>query len=106
MLLNNDNANDITDLEEARRVIMALRRELAELEASTQPIENEFAVFLDDEHAAKLTILWERQQLVEGQDEGGELDEVFDVFVDEAIDLRWDLVADDNGWPLKPTVTA
>jgi hypothetical protein len=61
MLMDDNNADDITILEEARHVIVALRREVAELEASTQPIKNECTVFKKDQRAAKQTILWERQ---------------------------------------------
>jgi hypothetical protein len=34
------------------------------------------------------------------------VEEQDDEELDDAIDVRWDMVAVENGWPLKPTTTA
>jgi len=105
-MVYDEHSIDIADLEQARRVIADLRRQIEELEATAQPAENERSAFLDEDHAAKLTILFERQMMFEGQDEEMEIDEAFSVFVEDAIDLQWDFVSLDHDWPLKPTSTA
>ena len=52
---DDDQAMDITDLEQAQRIIVALRQQIVNLEESARPAENEFMALLDADHAARLT---------------------------------------------------
>ena len=85
-------ADDVTDLRQAQRIIVALRRQLADLEEQTRPLPNEFTVFLDDEHAAMVRRLYEDGNLIEDQDEDWEFEDAFTEFVTGYIDVQWDTV--------------
>ena len=92
-----DAADDMTDLEQARRVIALLRAQLTELEEQNTPVAGEFTVFLDDEHAAMLETLFRLKKLVDDQDPEIELDDALAEFISGWLEVRWDMAKQDDG---------
>jgi hypothetical protein len=90
---------DVTDLREAQRIIAALRRQVAhlqavvvDLEAQCEPVAGEFTAFLDNEHTDMLMLLYRQGKLFEGQGDECELIDAFSEFVAGSIDVQWDMV--------------
>jgi hypothetical protein len=85
-------AEDVTDLREAQRIIATLRRQIAELE----PIPGEFFVFLNDKYTRMIHLLYQQNKLVYDQDNDLEIDDVFEQFVEDALEVRWDMARFDD----------
>lgn len=56
-----------------------------------EPIEGEYWVFLDDQYARKLELLYQQNKLVYDQDPDLKIWDVFETFVEDALDVRWDM---------------
>ena len=86
------NADDVPDLETARRIITHLRKTVARLEEEGYPLEHEYAIFLDEEYSTKIAWLHLAGKLTYSQrnDPDLELDEALEDFVREQIDIAYD----------------
>ncbi|SRR5258706_11289555 len=87
-----DDAEAVTDLRQAQRIIAHQRRVIAELQELCEPAAGEFSAFLDAKHAAMLEMLYRQCELFEGQDAELELTDAFSEFVAGWIDVQWDIV--------------
>jgi hypothetical protein len=84
-------AEDVTDLRTAQRIIAQLRSDIIRLVDEGTPNDGEYWVSLDAEHARILRVLFEKDKLVYDQDADLDIDEVFEQFVEDALDARWDM---------------
>jgi hypothetical protein len=87
--VNEDYAEDVVDLQAARRIIAQLRRELAQRAELGTFDDGEFTVFLDDEHSEMLLTLFEQRRLVAGQSASCELHDALSDFVSHWLDAQW-----------------
>ena len=94
--MSDQEALDITDLDQARRVIASLRRSVDELIAISEPAENEFSVFLDQEHADMLRTLYMSRRLIDDQEEDEELNDALTMFVSNWLEVQNDTVRMDQ----------
>lgn len=96
-------AEDVTDLDTARRLVTALREQAERAAEESMPGEGEYTIFLDDEHARMVEILYENNALSLGRDEDDPywLDppdlepEAFSDFVQGCLDIAWDMAHDE-----------
>lgn len=91
-------AEDVDDLDTARRLITALREKYAQIAqmVDRDPTEGDHTVFLDPEHERKLVLLYEQRKLIVEQEDDAyneeyEFDDVFEDFIQAQIDLTWDI---------------
>ncbi len=94
-------ANDVDDLDTARRLITALREKIAQMAEESESAIGEHVVFLDDEHDRKVQLLYDQRKLAYEQEddvyhEEYDFTEVFEDFVNGAIDLAWDMAQNDT----------
>ena len=82
----------MTDLRTAQRMIARLRQQITAIIEESEPIENEFTAFLDEEHADMLRSLFAHGKLYEEQDEEEELIDAFSEFVTGWVEVQWDTV--------------
>lgn len=80
-------AEDVTDLRQAQYIIAMQRRQIAEME----PLAGEYWVMLNDEYARKIELLYSKNKLVYDQDPDLDIWDVFETFVEDALDVRWDM---------------
>jgi hypothetical protein len=93
-------AEDVTDLREAQRIIAALRRVIDEMSEHMKRASDEYWVILDAEYSRMLQLLYQQGKLTIEQDPEWELDEAFEEFVKEALDVHWDMArAQNEGQP-------
>jgi len=95
-------AEDVTELRQAQRLIARLRHELMMVEEASRRLPNEYRVMLDEERAAKVEALFEQRKLFVEQDDTWELEEAFTEFVCGWIDVQWDMVQMDE--PEAPSI--
>jgi hypothetical protein len=94
-------AEDVTDLDTARRLITALREKIARMAEEAEPIVGEWTAFLDEEHDRKLQLLYETKRLIGDPQsrywlDPPELAEAFTDFVEGWLDIAWDVARDDQ----------
>jgi hypothetical protein len=87
-------ADDVTDLDTARRLITALRKKIERMGEAAEPIDGEWTAFLDEEHDRMLQVLYDTKRLVGDPDDPYWLDppelvEAFTDFVEEWLDVAW-----------------
>ena len=86
--LDQEYAEDVTDLREAQRIIAELRRALRQPAELTYFDDGEFTIFLDDQHAAMVIALFEQQRLIPHQDRACELHDALSEFVSHWLDVQ------------------
>jgi hypothetical protein len=102
-------AEDVTDLDTARRLITALREQLAQMVDEAEPVDGEWTAFLDEEHDRMLHVLYDAKRLIDKPDDPywadpPELIEAFTDFVQDWLDVAWDMAHDDQTaeQPIRP----
>jgi hypothetical protein len=100
---------DVTDLDTARRLINALREQIAHLADEAEPVDGEWIAFLDDEHDRMLHALYDTKRLIGKPDDPDwrdppELVVAFTDFVQDWLDVAWDMARDDHedDQPIRP----
>lgn len=99
-----DPAEDVTDLDTARRLITALREQAIRAAEESMQGDGEYTIFLDEEHTRMLEHLYEFGMLSLGYDEDDPywLDppdlepEALSHFVEECLDIAWDMAHDES----------
>ena len=86
--LDQEYAEDVTDLREAQRIIAELRRANAQSAELTYFADGEFTIFLDDEHSDMLLTLFEQRRLAARQDAATELHDALSDFVSHWLDVQ------------------
>jgi hypothetical protein len=86
--LDQEYAEDVTDLREAQRIIAELRRALRQPAGLTYFADGEFTIFLDDQHTDMLITLFEQQRLIARQDPACELHDALSDFVSHWLDVQ------------------
>jgi len=96
-------AEDVTDLDMARRMITALRQQIEHMVEEAEPVDGEWTAFLDAEHDRMLQLLYEKQRLFTWREPGDsywvdppELVEAFTEFVEGFLDIAWDMARDEQ----------
>jgi hypothetical protein len=94
-------AEDVTDLDTARRLITALREKIARMADEAKPVDGEWTAFLDEEHDRMLHVLYDAKRLIGRPDDPywadpPELVEAFTNFVQDWLDVAWDTARDDQ----------
>jgi hypothetical protein len=87
--LDQEYAEDVSDLREAQRLIARLRRALEQPSTLDYYADGEFTVFLDDLHSERLVELFEQRRLVAGQAAACELHDALSAFVSHWLDVQW-----------------
>lgn len=107
LLLYNTPVDDVTDLAEAQRMLGALREYITKMSNDANSNDGWY-ISLDDEHERMLDILYKQGKLntYHGDETHGfpelayeyygEIDEALSQFVEDALDLQWDTVKDDD----------
>ena len=93
---------DITDLEQARRVIAELKCALAQATQLTDFDDGQFTIFLDDQHADMVVTLFEQQRLVARQDPACELHDALSDFVCHWLDRQSSMRQHDHDRATQP----
>jgi len=86
--LDQEYAEDVTDLREAQRIIAELRRALAQPAELTYFADGEFTIFLDQQHTDMVMALFEHQCLVAQQDQEWDLHDALSEFVSYWLDVQ------------------
>lgn len=103
-------AEDVADLDTARRLITALRERCDRLAAELEPDESPgvWTAFLDDEHDTMLVRLYDKQRLIGEPSDPYWLDppdliQAFGDFVHVSLDVAWDMAngEDAESFPLR-----
>lgn len=98
-------AEDVTDLDTARRLITCLRQKVSQIAAEAEPIEGEFGVFLGPDHERILHVLYDKHHLFPFDPDDSywldppDLDEAFTDFIQAWLDVAWDMARDDADDP-------
>lgn len=89
--MEDDPAPDVTDLATAKRLIAELRAEVERLVEEAETLEGEHVVFLSPEQVDKAEWLYKARKLIPDQDAEIEYEEAFEMFVEGAIDIFFDM---------------
>ena len=100
-------AEDVTDLDTARRLISALRDKIARMAEEAEPTDGEWTAFLDAEHDRMFRVLYDTKRLIGRPDDPYWLDppelvEAFTDFVQDWLDVAWDMAHDDQAAEQEP----
>jgi hypothetical protein len=94
-------AEDVTELETARRLITFLRTLITQMNDNAEPVDGEWTAFLDEEHDRMLQVLYDKKRLVGNPDapywrDPPALVEAFTDFVQDWLDVAWDMAHDEQ----------
>lgn len=92
-------AQDVTDLDTARRLITALREQIAQTAEEHEFSDDEYHLFLGSEYDRMLRLLHQHHWLLGDPSDGRwmyadkdevELEEAFEMFVKDSLEVAWD----------------
>ena len=94
-------AEDVDDLDTARRLITRLRADRQRMAEEAEAIAGEFTAFLDDEHMRMLDHLYNTKRLFGDPKDTYWLDppdveEAFTDYVESCLDVSWDMAHDED----------